>query len=149
MSSKYAFVMMVKEKYWIEYRNRLNGGRDVHSYIVRGAAPPIGAKRVLFYVTRRVKELRGYADFVERKVGKPQELWAEYSSESVLKSRQEFDQFSENASIVSFVRFKNLRVAANPIPLRSLLIHLATKRISRKGFYIDKETADKLVSTME
>ena len=53
------------------------------------------------------------------------------------------------ARLVSFVRFENLREAANSIPLVKLLMLLGVKRLSRKGFYLDKETAAGLISLME
>jgi predicted transcriptional regulator len=149
MSEHYAFVMMVKEKYWVEYRNRHNDGKRIHSYVGRGAAPPKNARVLLFYVSKPVKALGGRADFVERKLGTPEELWAKYGDESVLRSRESYEEFVGPARIVSFVRFENLREAANSIPLVKLLMLLGHKRLSRKGFYLDKETTARLISLME
>jgi predicted transcriptional regulator len=149
MSENHAFVMMIKEKYWIEYRNRHQDGEKTHSYVGRGAAPPKGTQILLFYVSKPVKNLGGYADFVERKFGTPEELWSKYGDESVLKSEEDYEEFVGTAQNVSFIRFKNLHEAANPIPLGNLLMLLGVKRLSRKGFYVNKETAAKLISLME
>jgi predicted transcriptional regulator len=115
----------------------------------RGAAPPKGTQILLFYVSKPVKNLGGYADFVERKFGTPEELWSKYGDESVLKSEEDYEEFVGTTQNVSFIRFKNLHEAANPIPLGNLLMLLGVKRLSRKGFYVNKETAAKLISLME
>ena len=76
-------------------------------------------------------------------------LWDEFCEESVLRSKKAFEEFVGTASKVSFVRFKNLREAADPIALGSLRMFLGDKKFSRKGFYVDKDVAGKLVSLME
>lgn len=149
MSEKDAFIMMVKEKWWIQFRQRHQEGKDVHSFVIRGASPPRNTRRILFYVTRPVGEMAGYARYIERKVGDPQELWDRYRTESVLRSTEEYEGFIGSAEKVSFVRFRNLFEAANPISLSNVLMLLGVKRLSRKGFYVSKETADKLISIME
>jgi|APFre7841882590_1041340.scaffolds.fasta_scaffold64525_2 predicted transcriptional regulator len=149
MSQHHAFVMMVKEKYWIEYRRRHYEGKNIHTYVARGAAPPKRTRILLFYVSNPVKAVSGYADFVERKFDSPSELWQEYGHESVLESQKDFEEFIGTAKNVSFVRFKNLHEAADPIALSSLRMLLGDSRFSRKGFYVDKDTASKLVSLME
>ena len=149
MSQHHAFVIMVKEKYWIEYRGRHHEGKNIHAYVARGAAPPKRTRILLFYVSNPVKALSGYADFVEHKFGSPTELWKEYGHESVLKSKKDFEEFIATVQSVSFVRFKNLHEAADPIALSNLRMLLGNGRFSRKGFYVDKDTAGKLVSLME
>jgi predicted transcriptional regulator len=149
MSQHHAFVMMVKEKYWIEYRRRHQEGKNIHTYVIRGAAPPKRTTILLFYVSNPVKAVSGYADFVERKFGSPTELWDEFGNESVLKSKKDFEEFIGTAQTVSFVRFKNLREAADPIALSSLRMLLGDTGFSRKGFYINEDTTGKLVSLME
>jgi predicted transcriptional regulator len=149
MKQHYAFVMMVREKYWIAYRDRHHEGEKVHAYVARGAAPPKKTRLLFFYVSKPVKSLCGYANFIERKLGDPAELWNQYSDESVLKSGAEYEGFVGAADTVSFVRFTDLHEAVNPVPLRNLLMFFGVKRLSRKGFYLNKDVADKLVSTMD
>jgi predicted transcriptional regulator len=117
--------------------------------VQRGIAPPKGAQLILFYVTKPVAEMAGYAEFIERKVGETESLWQEHGSESVLSSREKYDEFLKDAQKTSFVRMTNLHVAAKPIPLNNVLMSLGVKRLSRKGFYVNRETANKFVALME
>jgi len=149
MGGKQAFIMMIQEKWWNEFRGQHHQGRKVHSYVRRGAAPPKDASQILFYVTKPVGEMAGYAELIERKVGEAGELWEEYGAESVLRSREEYEEFVGESQRVSFVRFKNLHEATKPIPLNHIFMLLGIGRLSRKGFYVDKETADKLILSME
>lgn len=149
MSERYAFVMMVMEKWWVEFRRRGQEGKKVHSFVVRGAAPPKSTLLIHFYVTKPVRAIAGYAHFIERVVGNPQELWSRFSDETVLGSKARYEEFVGNASKVSFIRFKDLNVAMNPISLSRLLMLLGVKRLSRKGFYANKDMSDTLISMME
>jgi hypothetical protein len=67
MSAQYAFVVMTKSKWWSEFR--LHGNEQVQSYIQKGLAPPKQTSLILFYVTKPVGEVAGYAEFIERKTG--------------------------------------------------------------------------------
>ena len=147
MSTQYAFVVMTKSKWWSEFR--LHGTEQVQSYIQKGLAPPKQTSLILFYVTKPVGEVAGYAEFIERKTGDPEKLWNEYGRESVLHPKQKYDEFVGKREKVSFIRFRNLREAVKPIPLSNLLLFLGMKRLSRKGFYLDKETAEELVAQMK
>ena len=149
MKQDNAFVMMVREKYWIAYRDRCQEGRKVHAYVARGAAPPKNTRVLFFYVTKPVKSLCGYANFIGRKLGDSTVLWGEHCDESVLKSRAEYEEFIGAAGNVSLVRFTDLQAAVNPIPLKNLLRFFGVKRLSRKGFYINKDAADKLIAMMQ
>jgi predicted transcriptional regulator len=149
MSERYAFVMMVREKWWVEFCRRSQEGKKVHSFVIRGAAPPKSTLLILFYVTKPVRAIAGYAHFIERMVGNPQELWSRFSGESVLGSKARYEEFVGNAPEVSFVRFRDLNAAVNPISLSRLLILLGVKRLSRKGFYVNKELSDTLISMMK
>jgi predicted transcriptional regulator len=149
MSERYGFVMMVREKWWIEFRRRLREGKEVHSFVIRGAGPPKGTEVILFYVTKPVRAIAGYAHYIERIVGNPQDLWSMHGDESVLGSKLRYEEFVGSAAEVSFVRFKDLNVAVNPVPLSRLLMFLGVKRLSRKGFYVDKDMSDRLISMLE
>jgi predicted transcriptional regulator len=149
MGERYGFVIMVREKWWIQFRKRLQEGKKVHSFVIRGSAPPKCTQVILFYVTKPVRAIAGCARFIERLVGTPEELWRRCGSESVLGSKPKYEEFLANATKVSFVRFKDLNIGVNPIPLSRLLMLMDVKRLSRKGFYIDKDMSDKLISMME
>jgi len=149
MSEKHAFVIMVKDKFWRGFCDLNRDGKKKLSYVQRGGnAPPKNASQIFFYVTRPVSQMAGYADFVERKVGDADSVWGEHGDESVLKSKRQYEEFIQDNRSVAFVRFRNLRVASNPVPFASVCVLLRKDRLSRRGFYIDKETADKLVTLM-
>ena len=148
MTGKYAFVMMVKEKWWKRFRRNCHEGKQVQSYVQKGIAPPKETSIILFYVTKPAAEIAGYAELIERKVGKTMKLWEEYGSESVLLSKREYEEFMGNKQEVSFIRFTNLHEAVNAISLKCLLGLLGKRRLSRKGFYVDRETADKMTALM-
>jgi len=145
---KQAFVMMVQKRYWTEFCRRNREGRKIHSFVLRGIAPPKDASKVLFYVTKPVGEIAGYADFIERKVGDADSLWKEHGVESVLSSKEKYDDFMKDSRRVSFVRFKDLQLARNPIPLSLILVSMGIRRLGRKGFYLEKETEEKLLALM-
>lgn len=149
MKEDFAFVIMIKDKWWREFCRLHHEGKKVQSYVQGGWAPPKNAFLLMFYVTKPVAEIAGYAEFIERKVGEAEELWKENGHESVLSSEEQYFEFVSGKQRVSFIRFKNLHEAAKPIPLSNVLMFLGVKRLSRKGFYVDKETADKLLTLME
>ena len=149
MTEKYAFVMMIKDKWWQEFCRLHHKGKQVQSYVQIGLAPPKNATLLLFYVTKPVAEVLGYAEFIERKVGKTEELWKEHGEESVLDSPEKYLEFVKGTELVSFIRFKNLKEAVNPIPLKNLLMFLGVNRLARRGFFINRETAEKLVAIMD
>jgi len=148
MNEKYAFVIMIREKWWREFCNLSHKGKRAFSYIQGGWAPPKNASLIFFYVAKPVGEIAGYAEFIERKVGDIEGLWNEHGHESVLKSKEQYEEFIRDKERVSFIRFRNLHEAVKPVSLNNVLMLLGVKRLARKGFYIDKETADKLITLM-
>jgi predicted transcriptional regulator len=149
MNAKHTFVVMVKEKWWNEFKRHNRQGKQVHSYVQKGLRRPKAASLLLFYVTKPVGEVAGYAQFIERKFGDAYELWNTHGCESVMGSLTEYEEFIGDKLKISFIRFKNLHEAARPIPLNNLLLLLAVKRLARGGFFVDKETSDKLIALME
>jgi len=149
MSPKQAFVMMIQDRWWQQFLRKNREGSRVHSYVKTGVAPPKEVSTTLFYVTKPVGEMAGHAGFIERKVGEPIEMWKQYGHESAINSKEAYERFIGNSSRVSFIRFKNLREATNPILLKELLMLLDKKRLARNGFYTDRKTMDRLVSIME
>lgn len=149
MISKQAFVMMVQKRWWNEFCRRNHDGKKIHSFVLRGTAPPKDASKLLFYVTKPDGEIAGYADFIERKVGEAERLWKEHGNESVLNSKERYDDFVKDAQRVSFVRFKDLHEMAKTIPLSDVLMSLGVRRLGRKGFYLNKEIEDTFVAAMK
>jgi len=148
MSEKYAFIIMVKDKWWREFCRLHHKGKQIQSYVQGGYAPPKNASLIFFYVTKPVAEVAGYAEFIERKVRDAEGLWKEHGHESVLNSEEQYFEFIRGKQRVSFIRFKNLQEAAKPIALNNILMLLGVNRLSRKGFYINKEIAEKLITLM-
>ena len=149
MGEHHAFVMMTKEKYWLQFRERNLQGTKTHSFVLKGAAPPKNAKILFFYVSNPVKAIDGYAEFIERKLGTPEEAWEKFGHESVLQSKKSYEELVGNPAQVSVIRFQNLKTANNPVPLSNLRMLRGVKMLSRKGFYVDKNLAEKLISMME
>lgn len=149
MDGKQAFVIMVQNRWWSGFCRRNTEGKKTHSFVLRGFAPPKDASKLLFYVTKPVGEIAGYAEFIERKVGDPEELWREHGTESVLATKEKYDAFINDSQKVSFVRFKDLQLAIRPIPLCDVLISMGNRRLGRKGFYLEKETEEKLLALMK
>ncbi len=146
MSAKYGFVMMIQPKWWNEFS--LHSDRKTYSYVLKGGGPPKEASVILFYVTKPVGELSGYAEFIERKTGDSENLWNTHGHESVLDSKKKFDEYIGEKKKASFIRLKNLHIAGKPIPLSNILLFFGVKRLARIGFYIDKETTKELIEQM-
>jgi len=149
LGDKNPFIMMIQEKWWSRFLQRCRQGRKIHSYVQRSAGAPKSASMIFFYVAKPVGEIAGYADFIERQVGDSDQLWKEFGKESVLETKEKYDEFVGDSPKTSFIRFKNLTEAAEPIPLNNVLLLLGLKRLSRKGFYIDNEIGNKLQTLME
>jgi predicted transcriptional regulator len=149
MAQKYGFVMMIKQKWWSRFVSDHHDGKPVQSYVQKGEAPPRSASVILFYVTKPTGQLAGWAGFVERKVGEPMDLWKEHGIESVLRSEREYEEFVGDWRRVSFIRFENLREAAHAMPLADILGLFGKGRLSRKGFYVDKESTEKAIALLE
>jgi predicted transcriptional regulator len=142
------FVLMTKEKWWNRFLSDYRKGKQTQAYVRKGVAPPKNASLILFYVTKPVAEIAGHAEFVERVVGEPMEVWEKHGKETVLRSEREYMEFLEDKRQVSFIRFQNLSEARRTLPLVDILALLGLKRLARGGFYINKETAEKMVSDM-
>jgi predicted transcriptional regulator len=149
MGERYAFVIMIKEKWWNEFRRLNRAGKTNHAYVQRGFGPPKDGELLFFYVVKPVGEIQGYAEFRERVVGEADAVWKAYGRESCLQSRGRYEDFLKGARKASFIRFTNLYESSKPIRLNDLLISLRVRRLPRRGFYINKEVADTLIKMME
>jgi predicted transcriptional regulator len=147
MSERHAFVIMIKEKWWNEFRRLNRSGKTNHAYVQRGFGPPKDAKLIFFYVVKPVGEIQGYAKFKERVVGDTDAVWKEYGRESCLGEDQ-YDDLLRGTGKVSFIRFTDLHEASKPILSNDIVISLGVKRLPRRGFYINKEVADTLIKMM-
>jgi predicted transcriptional regulator len=149
MAQKYGFVMMIKQKWWNRFVSDHHDGKLIQSYVQKGEAPPTSASVILFYVTKPTAQIAGWAEFVERKVGESLDVWGKHGKESVLRSEREYKEFVGDWRRVSFVRFENLHEAAHAISLANILRLLDKRRLSRKGFYVDRESTRKVIELLE
>jgi predicted transcriptional regulator len=149
MSERYAFVIMIKEKWWNEFCRLNRAGKTMHAYVRRGPAPPKNAKLIFFYVIKPVGEIQGYAEFQERIVGEADAMWKEYGRESCVESENQYYDLLKGKKKVTFIRFKNMHEAVKPVSSNDILTSLGTKRTPRRGFYINEEVAGTLIKLME
>ena len=143
--SKYAYILLVKEKWWKRRVTQHHAGKKVQTFVRKNAVGPVNATLLLFYVNHPVRETGGTGDFEKRVVGKTEELWRDYSKETVFKSHDEYLEFMQGRTKVTFIRFRNLRELHPPIPLKKLLKVIQRSRLSRSGKYLSKETINKLL----
>ena len=142
-------MMMIHDKWWKKFQQRLYQGQQIHAYVSFGRAPPKHTSLIFFYVTKPVGELAGYAEFLERQVGIAEEMWKKHGRESALDSNKQYEEFTKNKECVVFIRFESLYVTSKPIPLNNLLTTLHKQRLARSGFYIGRETAETLIALMD
>jgi len=141
----YAYILVEHEKWWNSRCNKNQKGMNTQAFVRRGKVGPKDAKTLLFYVKLPVGEIRGYGDFLERISGTPDELWNMYGSETVFESRDEYNDFVEGRSIVTFIRFKNLQELEKPIIWKDFSVALGIKKMPNGGRYLSRETVNSLV----
>ena len=66
-----------------------------------------------------------------------------------MESKDAYYKLMKGGQKATFIRFKDLQEASKPVPLNNLLTMLVTNKIGRKGFYVNKEIAHKLIRMME
>jgi len=145
MLERYAYVLLNIEKYWNRLCARNRAERDVHAFVRRGLVGPKNAKLLLFYVTYPNKEVRGVGDFIERITGGADDLWNTNGHETLLESYEEYMDFLEGRTKATFIRFKNLRVLAAPVPASVIFQVTGISRMPRMGKYITEEMAHQLI----
>ena len=111
---RYAFILTATSKYWERLRNRNNISGGIQAFVRKNQVAPKRARRLLFYVTKPVMQVRGVADFIERLTGDSEDLWREYGSESCFKTFEEYCDFVEGREMMTFVRFTNFVELENP-----------------------------------
>jgi len=142
---RYAYILVEHEKWWNSRRNQSQKGLNTQAFVRRGRVGPKDSKTLLFYVKLPVGEIRGYGDFLERISGTADQLWNMHGSETVFESRDEYDDFVEGRSKVTFIRFKNLQELEKPIGWKDLSATLGIKKMPNGGRYLSRETVNSLV----
>ena len=81
---KYAFIVLNLEKFWTRLCQQNKAGKQNHAFVRRGIVGPKKTQKLFFYVTPPIKQIQGYADFVEQAAGNAKELWESLGEESLL-----------------------------------------------------------------
>ena len=102
--------------------------------------------KTVFYVTRPIKQIQGYADFVEQVTGGSKDLWESFCEESLLYSYDEFTDFLHGRKTATFIRFTNLKTIPKPVTYQSILSIIGNHRMSQMGQYITEKMANQLLS---
>lgn len=145
MSERYAYILLNDEKWWRRLCSQNKVGKKIHAFIRRGLVGPKNAELVLFYVNHPFKEIRGFGKFIERITGNVDDLWNSHGHETILNSYKEYMDFLQGRTKATFIRFKNLRELAAPIPSSVLSQITGIGRMPRSGKYISKEMVRELI----
>jgi predicted transcriptional regulator len=108
---------------------------------------PKNAKQLFFYVTHPHKEIRGYADFVERVTGNAKDLWKSLGHESLLNSYDEYNDFLQGRKKATFIRFRNMKELPKPVKTKAIAQIIGKERMPQQGMYITEKMAHQLIST--
>jgi len=142
---RYAYILLNTEKWWNRLCSQKRAGKTACAFVRKGLVGPKNAELLLFYVTYPYKEIRGVGEFIERITGDPENLWNTHGHESLLKSYEEYVDFMHGRTKATFIRFKNLRELATPIPTSIISQVTGIGRMPRMGKYINKEMAHQLI----
>jgi predicted transcriptional regulator len=134
------------EKFWNRLCNQNRSGKSKHSFVRRGVVGPKNTKKLFFYVTHPRKEIRGFADFIERVTGYSKDLWDSLGEESLLNSYEEYKDFLQGRKKATFIRFTNLKELPIPIKEETISKIFGKKRMPQMGLYITKKIAQQLLS---
>ncbi|MCJ7614407.1 hypothetical protein MUO71_06580 [Candidatus Bathyarchaeota archaeon] len=142
---KYAFIVLNYEKFWTRLCRQNRAGKANHAFVRRGTVGPKNAKQLLFYLTYPRKDIRGFADFVERKTDDATDLWESLGHESLLRSYDEYQNFLMGSKRSTFVRFKNLKEFPKPISAEVWTKIIGRERMPQIGIYITEKMANQLI----
>ena len=145
MSERYAYILLITPKWWDRLCDRSEAGKKFHAFVRRGLVGPKKTNRLLFYVTHPLKEIRGFAEFVERVTGEADDLWKAYSGEVSARSYKEYSDFLQGNSKTTFIRFKNFKTLSQPISVKVIFRVAGVVRMPRGGRYLSREIAQKLI----
>ena len=143
---RYAFIVLNLEKFWNRLCSQNRAGKHAHAFVRRGVVGPKNAKLLFFYVTHPHKDIRGYADFVERVTGDAEDLWKSLGHESLLNSYDEYKDFLQGRKKSTFIRFRNLRELPIPITTKVLSQVVGKERMPQMGLYLTERMTHQLIS---
>jgi len=134
------------EKFWKRLCSQNRAGKQAHAFIRRGVVGPKNAKLLFFYVIHPHKDIRGFADFVERVTGDAENLWKSLGHESLLNSYNEYKDFLQGRKKATFIRFRNLNEFPNPVTTKVLSQVVGIERMPQMGLYLTERMANQLMS---
>jgi hypothetical protein len=149
MSDRFGYVLTIEERYWNRF-NRLNkAGKTTHAYVSSGDFLADDVKLIFFYSVQPFKEILGFADFIQRLVGPPKELWDSYGSETCLNSYEEYVGLTWGKQKVTFIRFRNLSDTSKAVSFEQISGILQIERMPQVGMYAGKSQAEKLIEILK
>jgi len=143
---KYAYIVLNFEKFWNRLCSQNIEGKAAHSFVRRGVVGPKNTKKLFFYVTNPRKDIRGYADFIERVTGNEKDLWKALGHESLLNSYYEYQEFLQGRKKATFIRFRNLKELPKPVTTKAMMQIIGKERMPQQGMYITEKRAKNLLS---
>ena len=106
---------------------------------------PLDAKKLFFYVKKPKMQVLGVADFVERIIGEPQDLWNLHGAQSIFDSQEEYNAFKADRKQVTFIRFNNFAEIVNP-KSKEALTKILGPLVWFKARYINQKIAKQLTN---
>jgi len=146
--SRWGYVLPIEERYWTRFSKRNRAGKKVHAYVLAGNLLSARVKLVFFYSIHPIKEVLGYADFLERISGDSRELWKSNGHEACLNSFDEYSDLTRRKDRVTFFRFTNLQETSKIVSFDQVSGILATTRMSQTGMYLTKEQSESLLKLL-
>jgi predicted transcriptional regulator len=143
---RYAFIVLNLEKFWNRLCSQNRAGKQAHAFVRRGVVGPKNAKLLFFYVTHPHKDIRGFADFVERVTGDAEKLWKSLGHESLLSSYDEYNDFLQGRKKATFIRFRNLKELPKPVTTKAMTQIIGRERMPQMGLYLTERTTHKLIA---
>lgn len=117
----------------------------MHAFVRRGVVGPKNAKLLFFYVTYPHKDIRGFADFIERVTGDAEDLWKSFGHESLLNSYDEYKDFLQGRKKATIIRFRNLRELPTRITTKVLSQVVGIEKMPQMGLYLTERMAHQLI----
>jgi len=139
----YAFLLVAEEKYWNRLVHDNQKSKQIRFFVRKRQVGPTEAKKLLFYIKKTQKQIRGTADFVERITGDAEELWNQYGSESFFESFDEYKAFADGRKKMTFIRFQNFVEIENPKP-KEMVARVLGSLVWLRPRYVSQQSANLL-----
>ena len=140
---RFAYVLIANEKYWKRLCLRNGMEKGVHSFVRKNKVAPKAAQKLLFYIKKPSMRIQGTAEFLERLTGRTEDMWIRFGSETCFKSSDEYFDFAQGRTEMTFVRFSDFHESNNPKSTEEIRVLLGNLQGFR-GKYVDRETADQM-----